>query len=78
MDILIKGLGLVLYIVISPFLALAEVMIAFTRYFVKEVIGKIHFARSKASKSFRSLSQYTAKEKEFGTLNWIQVVSESK
>jgi hypothetical protein len=72
MDILLKGLGLVLYIILSPLFALAEVIIAFTRYIIKEVVGKIRFVRSKTAKSFRSLSGATIKEEErVGTLNWF-------
>ncbi len=53
-----------LYIILSPFFALVEVVIALNRYFFKEIIRKIHFVRSNTNKSFRSLSAYNVKVKE--------------
>ena len=72
MDILLKSLGLVLYIVLSPLFAVAEAIIVITKYLVNEVARKVCLIRSKAGKSFQSLSEHNINEKEaVKNLNWF-------
>ena len=72
MDILLKSLGLVLYIVLSPLFAVAEAIIVITKYLVNEVARKVCLIRSKADKSFQSLSEHNVKEKDpVKNLNWF-------
>lgn len=51
MDILLKGIGWVLYILMCPLFAITEIMISFVRYTVKEVITMIRFVRTKVNPS---------------------------
>lgn len=72
MDILLKSLGLVLYIVLSPLFAVAEAIIVITKYLVNEVAKKVCLIKSKAGNSFQSLAEHNVKEKEpVKNLNWF-------
>ena len=73
MDILLKGLGFVLYIVLSPLFAVVEAIIVITKYLANDIARKIYLIKSRAGKSFQSLSEHNVKEKDQPVkhLNWF-------
>ena len=49
MDSLLKGLGLVLYILMFPLFAITEIMISFVKYTAKEIMTMICFVKTKVN-----------------------------
>ena len=65
MDILLKGIGWVLYIIMNPLLTFAEVLITLSNYIIRRIQGNIRVVKAGANYSFKFLSKYNFKEKKY-------------